>query len=81
MDIQARTETTQQEMKAKMNISQEEIKAGQKEMMADMKTQIGCLVSRMDAWHKEMQGLPRSGRGLHREDRDQDRDWPGTKGN
>jgi hypothetical protein len=41
-------------MKAKMNVSQEEIKASPKEMMANMKTQIGCLISWIDAWHEEM---------------------------
>jgi hypothetical protein len=81
MDIQARTETTQQDMKAKMNISQEEMKASPKEMMPNMKTQTGCLVPWMDAWHEEMKACQKTGRGLHREERDQDREWPGTKGN
>jgi hypothetical protein len=50
---QTRPEATQEEMKAKMNTNQEEIKASREEMMADMKTQIGCLASRINVNQEE----------------------------
>jgi hypothetical protein len=51
---QARTEATQEEMKVKMNINQGEIKDSREEIMADMKTQIGCLASRINVNQEKM---------------------------
>jgi division protein CdvB (Snf7/Vps24/ESCRT-III family) len=49
MDIhQARIEVAQEKMKVNMNINGEGTKASHEEMMTDMKTQIGCLTSRID---------------------------------